>query len=471
MNNQINEWGFFETMEYTEYKKEQMEFFDSNIETMSHDELKKLQNDKFLKQLSYIVTNSPFYQKKIFDAGISIEDIKSLDDLSKIPYTEKQELREALLQQPPRLGENQTVKDEDLIRIHSSSGTTGRPTYVGLTREDAGLWDQSGARAFWTAGIRPTDMVAHCWNYSMFVGGLANHLGCEATGATMIPIGIGQSNRLVRMIQELGITAINATPSYMMYLANIVRRELGIEPSQLGVNTIIVGGEPGGSVPATRELIETTWNAKCYELMGMVDILPILGAECKHQNGMHFVAPDLVMTEIIDIKTGELLPIEPGVIGEAVYTHLERYANPILRFRSHDVIEILGTECECGRTGYRFRIVGRTDDMLIVKGINVYPSAIEDVLRNMDELTGEFSILLEKEGVQQDNLNIVAEYSNSADPSQLQALKMEIEKKIGEILLFSAKVELVASHSLPRFEHKAKRIYKKYLGEDIPFQR
>lgn len=458
-------------MKSIKFKNRYTDLFDHEIERICKDDLQKIQNDKFLKQVTYILQNSSFYQRKFADANISIDDIKSLEDLSKLPFTEKQELRDALLQQPPKLGSNQTVRDEELVRIHSSSGTTGRPTYVGLTEGDAKLWDHSGARAFWTAGIRPTDMVAHCWNYSMFVGGLANHLGCERTGATMVPIGIGQSNRLVQMIQELGITAINATPSYIMYLANIVRKELGIEPSELGISKIIVGGEPGGSVPATRELIETTWDAKCYELMGMVDILPILGAECKHQNGMHFISPDLVMTEIIDIETGELLPIQPGIRGEAVYTHLERYANPILRFRSHDIIEVLGTECECGRTGYRFKIIGRTDDMLIVKGVNVYPSAIEDVLRSMDDSTGEFSILLEKEGVQQDYLNIVVEYSSSVESSQLERLKTQIESKIGEILLFKARVNLVEPNKLPRYEHKAKRIYKKYLGEEIPFQK
>jgi phenylacetate-CoA ligase len=447
-------------MEYTQ-------LIQTEIEKLNAKEMKELQNQKFLNQLSYVLKNSVFYQKKFQDNNLSVDDIKSIDDITKIPFTEKQELRDALLHQPPRLGTNQTASDVSLVRIHSSSGTTGRPTYVGLTKQDAKLWDETIGRALTIAGIGSTDVVAHCWNYSMFVGGLANHLGGENTGATMIPIGIGQSNRLVRMIKELGITAITGTPSYILYLANVVRKEMGVEPATLGIKTIITGGEPGGGVPATRELIETTWNAECHEVMGMVDIHPMIGAECQHKHGMHFTVLDLVLTEIIDIDTGEILPIAPGVIGEAVYTHLERYANPIFRFRSHDMIEILGTECECGQTGYRYRVVGRTDDMLIVKGVNVYPSAIEDVLRGMDQLTGEFAILLEKEGVQQDYLNIVAEFSNSVDSTQVEILRKEIEKKIAEILLFRANIDLVKPHTLPRFEHKAKRVYKTFLGENI----
>ncbi|MCM3766197.1 phenylacetate--CoA ligase family protein [Neobacillus niacini] len=439
----------------------------SEIGKMNAKEVIEFQNQKFLNQIAYVLKNSAFYQKKFTDQNLSVNDIKSIDDLTKIPFTEKQELRDALLQQPPRLGANQAASDVSLVRIHSSSGTTGRPTYVGLTKQDAELWDQTIGRALSIAGIGPTDVVAHCWNYSMFVGGLANHLGGETTGATMIPIGIGQSNRLVRMIKELGITAITGTPSYILYLANVVRKELGVEPAALGIKTIITGGEPGGGVPATRELIESTWNAECHEVMGMVDIHPMIGAECQHKQGMHFTVPDLVLTELIDVDTGEMLPIATGVIGEAVYTHLERYANPILRFRSHDMIEILGTECECGHNGYRYRVVGRTDDMLIVKGVNVYPSAVEDVLRSIDQLTGEFAILLEKEGVQQDYLNIVAEYANSVDSSEIETLKKEVEKKIAEILLFKANIDLVEPNTLPRFEHKAKRVYKTFLGENI----
>lgn len=445
--------------------------YDSNLEVLDSENLKKIQNEKFIKQISYLFQNSPFYQKKFNEEKISIDDIKTIDDIIKLPFTEKEELRDALVKQPPILGLNQTADGIDIIRIHSSSGTTGRPTYVGLSKKDAKQWNDTVAKAFWTAGIREKDVVAHCFNYSMFVGGIANHLGCEEIGATMVPIGIGQSSRLIRMILDLGITVIIATPSYIMYLADIVRKELGIEPEQLGVKKIICGGEPGGGVPSTRALIESTWNAQCFEIMGMVDIHPVLGAECEYKNGMHFMHPELIFTEIIDPDTGELMPIKPGIRGEAIYSHLDREANPILRFRSHDVIEILGTECSCGRTGYRYRVIGRTDDMLIIKGVNVYPSAIEDILRGLDELTGEFCILLEKEGIQQDYLYLFVEYENTIDISnEYQNIKEKIKKKISESLLFKARIELVEENSLPKFEHKAKRIYKKFLGEKIPFQ-
>ncbi|WP_057775828.1 phenylacetate--CoA ligase family protein [Cytobacillus dafuensis] len=441
--------------------------FNQEIETMPTEKMRALQEEKFLKQVEYSYKNSTFYQRKFKEAGIELEDIRSLDDIKKIPMTTKQELRDALLQQPPILGENQTATSEKIVRLHASSGSTGRPTYVGLTKTDTLLWDESCARAFWTNGIRPDDVVAHCWNYSMFVGGLADHMGCEHTGATMVPIGIGNSGRLARMIQDLGITAINATPSYIMYLADAIKKELGIDPAETTLKKIITGGEPGGAIPATRKLIEETWNAKCCELYGMVDIHPIIGAECEHQQGMHFLVGDLVYPELFDVETGEHLEIKAGAVGEVVYTHLERYANSVLRFKSHDIIEVLGTECECGRTGYRFKVVGRSDDMLIVKGVNVYPSAIEDVLRDIEEMTGHFAIKLEKEGVQQDFIQLVAEFA--ADyKGDLEILNKKVQNRIGDMLQFRANVELVAENSLPRFEHKAKRIYKTYQGEHLP---
>lgn len=444
--------------------------FNLEIETMSEENMKALQEEKFLKQVEYTYNNSPFYQRKFKEAGHVLEDIRSLSDIGKIPMTTKQELRDALAQQPPILGENQTATSEDVVRLHASSGSTGRPTYVGLTKVDTQLWDESCARAFWANGIRPDDVVAHCWNYSMFVGGLADHMGCEQTGATMVPIGIGNSSKLSRMIEDLGITAINATPSYIMYLAEAVKKELGIDPAKTTLKKIVTGGEPGGAIPATRKLIEDTWNAKCVELYGMVDIHPIIGAECEHQHGMHFLVGDLVYPELYDVETGEQLEIKEGAVGEVVYTHLERYANPVLRFKSHDIIEVLGTDCECGRTGYRFKVVGRSDDMLIVKGVNVYPSAIEDVLRDMEEMNGHFAIKLEKEGVQQDIIHLVAEFTEG-NQEDLEALSKKVQARIGDVLQFRANVELVPEVSLPRFEHKAKRIYKTYQGEQVPINK
>jgi phenylacetate-CoA ligase len=292
--------------------------FNKKIETMLPDQLHELQEEKFIKQVNYTLENSPFYQKKFKDAGISAEDIHSLEDIEKIPMTTKQELRDALLVQPPVLGENQTANSKDIIRTHSSSGSTGRPTYVGITKKDADLWDESCARMFWACGIRPDDIAAHSWNYSMFVGGLADHMGCEYTGANMVPVGIGNSKRLARMIDDLGITAINATPSYIMYLADVVKKELGKDPADTTMKKVVTGGEPGGAIPATRKLIEKTWGAKCSELYGMVDIHPIIGAECEHQQGMHFLVGDLVYPELIDIDTGKQLKFKPGARGEVV---------------------------------------------------------------------------------------------------------------------------------------------------------
>jgi phenylacetate-CoA ligase len=441
------------------------QYFNNEIELMANDELWRLQNEKFMNQLKYTVENSKFYQEKLRNDGVELQSIQSIDDIRILPFTEKEELRLALLDQPPILGSNQTAKTEDIIRIHSSSGTTGRPSYVGITKKDAALWEEGIARSFWAAGIRPNDIVAHCFNYSMFVGGLANHIGGERLGATMIPIGVGQSKKLITIIQDLGVTAITATPSYVLYLANVVQKEFGLKPSELGIKKIITGGEPGGGIPKTRELIEHIWNAKCFEVMGSVDLHPIMGSECEHQSGMHFLVEDMIFPELIDLKSNQPIPIEEGAKGELILSHLERYVNPILRFKSHDIVEIQGTECQCGRSGFRYKIIGRTDDMLIVKGVNVYPSAFEDVLRNIKELTGEFAILVHKEGVQQEFIDLVVEQKDALNQSRSEALKELIQRKISENLLVKATVTILEPNSLPKSEHKAKRVFKKYLGE------
>lgn len=445
-------------------------YFNEAIETIGPDKLRALQDDKLARQLRYVFERSTFYREKLLRAGVGPADIRSIDDLHRLPFTEKSELREALLEQPPALGSNQTAPIETIVRIHASSGSTGRPTYVGLTKKDSDLWTESCGRAFWTLGIRPDDIVMHAWNYSLFVGGVADHLGCEITGATMVPMGVGQSVRLVRVAHDLGATVANLTPSYAVYLAQVVRQELGIEPAELGLKRIVVGGEPGGGIPSTRGQLETLWNADVREAYGMVDIHPIVGAECSVKEGMHFLASDLVYPELLDLETGELIEMRPGIRGEVVYTALEREANPLLRFRTHDVIEIYHVgRCECGRTGFRFKVVGRTDDMQIVKGVNVYPAAVEDVLRGVEGLTGHFAILLDRPGPH-DHLDVLIEQAEAVPAERLPELKGHAERRIGQLLLFKANVTIVPPGSLPRFELKAKRVYRLYDGEPSPYQ-
>lgn len=286
----------------------------------------------------------------------------------------------------------------------------------------------------------------------------------------MVPVGVGQSVRLVRVARDLGATAANLTPSYAIYLAQIVRQELGVDPAELGLQKIIVGGEPGGGIPGTRKQLEETWNADVREAYGMVDIHPMMGGECWVKGGMHFLAPDLVHAELVNIETGEPLEMRPGVRGEVVYTAIEREANPVLRFRSHDVIEVQHVgRCECGRTGYRFTVVGRTDDMLIVRGINVYPSAIEDVLQGIEGLTGHLAILLDKPAPH-DSLDVIVEQATGVSAERLGELKRYAEKRISELLLFRPNLTIVPPGMLPRFELKAKRVYRLYAGDKSPDQ-
>lgn len=446
-------------------------YFNQTVETMAPEELRQLQESKLVQQLEYVARNSPFYRQKLRDAGIEVRDIRSLNDVRKLPFTDKSELRDALLQQPPALGSNQAASTEEIVRIHASSGSTGRPTYVGLTKKDSDLWTESCGRAFWSLGIRPDDIVLHAWNYSLFVGGLADHLGCEATGATMIPVGVGQSVRLVHIAQDLGGSAANLTPSYAVYLAQIVRKELELQPADLGLRKIIVGGEPGGGIPATRKQLEDLWAADVREAYGMVDIHPMMGAECRVKDGMHFLTPDLVYPELLDLETGEPMEFRAGARGEVVYTTLEREANPILRFQSHDIIQVHHVgQCECGRTGYRFTVVGRTDDMLIVRGVNVYPSAVEDVLRGIDGLSGHFAILLDKPAPH-DYLDIHVEQAEGAPGERVPELKRYAEDRISELLIFRPNLTIVPPGALPRFELKAKRVYRLYAGEPSPYDK
>lgn len=441
--------------------------FAPELEGADPQELQAMQDLALREQVTYVAARSPFYRRKLAAAGVDPERFRGLADLVRLPFTEKEELREALDRTPPMLGENQTASQEEIVRIHASSGTTGKPTYVGLTRQDADYWARSIARAFWCAGIRPNDIVIHAWNYSLFVGGLANHLGGELAGATMVPMGVGQSARLLRTARDLGATAMTGTPSYVKYLAVVVERELGIHPAELGFRRFVVGGEPGGGVPGVRDALEETWRAQVREVYGSVDIHPIVGAECDQKDGMHFLVPDLVIPELLG-SDGTPIPFEPGVEGEIVYTAIRRQATPVLRWRSRDVIRVTGVgRCQCGRTGYRFRVMGRTDDMLIVRGVNVYPSAVESVLKQDPRLTGEFAILLRQPGPQE-YLEVVAEYRPEVLADQVVQLAEETSRRIKSVLLVSVRLRLVSTGVLPTTEHKAKRVYKLYAGEQLP---
>jgi len=440
------------------------EFFDPEIEAIGSDQLRLLQQMKLGKQLDYLYARSPFYQDKFRVGGLKREHFQSLPDLAKFPFTTKEELRESQLACPP-LGRHMAAEMTGVVRIHSSTGTTGRPSFVGVTRRDAEIWTRITARSFFAQGIRRPDIVIHAAGLTLFVGGLPSKDAIELIGATFVPVGPGASEKLVLVARALRANALHCTPSYAIYLADYVRREAGMSPRELGFTKIVCGAEPGAGIPSVRAKMEEEWGARVTEGLGNADMAPIIFGECPEQRGMHFSGADFILAEIIDPESEEVLPIEKGVSGELVYTSLERECVPLLRFRTRDRVKITETTCPCGRASFALRCIGRTDDMLIVLGVNVFPSAVKDVVTSFyPHTTGEMQILLDQPGPGvRPPLRVAAEVAEEFS-SSAPGLKIEIEKRIKAVLSISAAVDLVPAGSLPRFEMKGQLIRKLYEG-------
>jgi phenylacetate-CoA ligase len=440
---------------------QQNEYLDAEIETMGQEQVEKLQQAKLGKQLDYLLARSPFYQAKFHVAGIRREHLQSLQDLVRFPFTTKEELLESQAASPP-LGRHMAVEMKSVIRIHSSTGTTGRPGLVGVTRRDAEVWTNVTARSFYTQGIRASDILIQAASLTLFVGGLPVKDAIEQIGATFVPVGTGASEKVVIIAQALGANALHCTPSYATYLADYVRREAGMEPRELGLRKIVCGAEPGVGIPSVRARMTEEWGAQITEGLGSADMAPIIFAECPDQSGMHFNGQEYVLVEIIDPESGERLPIEPGVSGELVYTSLERECVPLLRFRTRDRVTILDTSCPCGRTSFKLRCVGRTDDMLIVLGVNIFPSAIKDVVSSFyPKTTGELQIVLDQRGpAVKPPLKVVLEFGTGSP--DLVELKKEVEAKIKSLLNVQTAVALVAPGTLPKFEMKGQLVRKAY---------
>ena len=356
---------------------------------------------------------------------------------------------------------------DDVIRVHSSTGTTGKPSFVGVTRKDARMWTHLTARSFYTQGMRKSDIVIHAAGLTLFVAGLSSKDAVEHIGAMFVPIGTGASEKARMAIELFGANAMHCTPSYATYFAEWVRREAGLEPRELGLKKLFCGAEPGAGIPAVRAKLEADWGARVTEGLGNADMAPIIFSECPEQSGMHFNGQEYVYPEVIDPETGENLPIETGVTGELVYTSLERECVPLLRFRTRDRVTVLGTSCSCGRTGFKLRCIGRTDDMLIILGVNVFPSAVREVVSSFyPETTGEVQIVLDEPGPKiEPPLRVIVERGMSASAD----LCKRIEGKIKAVLTVPAHVELVSAGSLPRYEMKAQLVRKAYENRAARF--
>lgn len=420
---------------------------DTGVATASELRLEKLR-----RQVAYLEERSPFYQGKLRDAGVGVRALESLESLVRFPLTTKQEIRESQEAAPP-LGRHACVGLEQVVRLHASTGTTGRPSWVGLTVRDVEIWTQLTAESFRTQGIRRDDIVVHAAGLTLFVGGLPVQDAIERIGATFVPIGTGGSEKVLGAMRTLGRTVLHCTPSYALYLAEWLRaRE--IDPRSLRVRKLTCGGEPGAGQPAVRAQIEEAWNAPVTEGLGNADMAPVIWGECEHQAGMHLTGGEWVYAELIDPETEEPVPWETGVEGELVYTALERECCGLLRFRTRDRLRVVGMDCVCGRPGPRVRCIGRTDDMLIVLGVNVFPAAIRDVVAELQpRTTGAMQVVLPEPGPRvEPPLRVDVEHAPGV--RDLDGLRGELETRIRERLTIPARVTLVGPGSLPRSEMK-----------------
>lgn len=438
-------------------------YWNKKTETFSAAEFRFVQQKAFLSELKYVWQNSIFYQEKFAKAGLELHDIKGLDDLNRIPFTEKTELRDSQTNHPP-LGNHAIIPIERVSRVYSTSGTTGRPTYIGLTRHDIEVWRETASRALWTGGFRPNSIVPLIVAPYLIADSYTDAI--EHVGAASLPIGVGATDRLIGAFRNIGANCLLATSSFPLHFARSLKKR-GIEPKSLGLKLILAGGEPGASIPTVRKKVEETFGCMFLEMMGNGDMAGEIWSECEYKRGMHFIAQGCVHPEIIHPQTEEPLEIEEGTQGELIYTSIDRECMPLIRFRTRDHVIITQTSCECGRTGFGIRCIGRTDDMLIVQGVNVYPSAVRDVVSGLaPKTTGAIEIQLKEPPPEgwKPPIHIKVEYGK--EPGDLQELKKKITGIIREKLIFRADVQLVPPDSLPKYEYKAKLV-KTLYGEEI----
>ena len=438
-------------------KSKQKKFWNGRLETLSVDALLDLHQKKFMKQLDYVLGCSPLYQEKLKKTGLTVAEIKGIKDIIKLPFTEKSELRMAQMSRPP-VGSHRACSVEKLSRVYSSSGTTGIPTYVGLTGHDIlNVHAEVIARFCWAGGIRQQSIVVNIPT-APFIADTFRE-GIEKLGAVNMPTGFN-TDRVISAFMYQGANALHSTVSFWSYLLSEVQKR-GLVPNELGLRTIVGGAE--GGTKAVRADIEEAFGATVVEGMGMGEMSCIIFGECVHNrgNGMHYLGQGIVHVELVDPESGKQLEIKEGAGGELVYTALESEAMPLLRYRSHDHVRVISTEkCICGRTGFRIEVLGRTDDMLTILGVNVYPLAVSDVVSMLKpRVSGEIEIQLEKPGpVVEPPLKIRIELG--IDPGDRSELKRVIEDLIREKLVFRAEVELV--DELPNYQYKKKLIRKLY---------
>lgn len=426
-----------------------MEYWQPKFETMKRKQLEELQLKRLKKSANSVYKNVPFYKKKFDEAGVKPSDIKSVEDIRKLPFTKKTDLRDNY---PFGLF---AVPRTQINRVHASSGTSGKSTVVGYTKKDLEVWADLMARCFFMAGVRPGDVFQNAANYGLFTGGLGIHAGAERLGCTVIPSGTGSTQKQIEMIQDFGVTAFHATPSYALYIAETAKK-LGIEPGSLQIKIGLFGAEPWSV--NTRKELEKAFGIKAYDSYGLSEMMgPGVAFECKEQDGLH-VWEDAFIVEVLD-ERGE--PCDPEEKGELTLTTLCKEAMPLIRYRTGDITKLMDGECECGRTAGKItKFYGRADDMLIIRGLNVFPSQIEHVLMDMPEVGEYFQVVLERVN-HLDEMTVRVEMSDRAFSGELGDLKKvtgTVTKKLKEQLNLRTNVVLVDKGSLPRVEGKSKKV-------------
>ena len=418
-------------------------------ECMSRDEMEHLQSTRLVKQVNYVYHNVEYYRKKMQAAGLEPGDIRGIEDITKLPFTTKDDLRNTY---PCGLF---AVPRSEVVRIHASSGTTGKATVVGYTRRDIEIWSECVSRVLAMADIGKNDTVQVSYGYGLFTGGLGAHYGVENVGATVVPLSTGNTKKQLTMMKDLGVTAIMCTPSYLMYLTESIEEQGILDELQL--KSAVCGAEPW--TEEMRNQIESRLHIKAHDIYGLSEIMgPGVAGDCVYHKGLH-INEDHFLPEIISADT--LTPIGDGEIGELVFTTLTKEALPLIRYRTKDLTSITHGKCECGRTTARLsRFVGRSDDMLIIRGVNVFPSQVEAALLEMGEVSPNYLMIVDRVN-NLDTLEVLVEVDEkffSDEIKELENLTKKITHVLQQALLIQPKVKLVEPKTFERSEGKAKRV-------------
>jgi phenylacetate-CoA ligase len=438
-------------------------FWNEAVETMSPGERRKLESGRLKQQIAYNYRSSPFFAAKLDAAGVRCADIRSVEDLARVPFMEKAEIADSQ-KDGALLGVNQCAPLDAIVRIQATGGTTGQPMRIGMTRRDIVDYGEMGARALWAMDCRPGDRVFTCMNFNLYAGGVSDHLTFETLGATAIPYGVGQSEGLLEMMRGIeGAVCLWATPSYAVRLAEVARRA-GLEPRAVGLAKGFFSGEAGLQVPGYRERIEETWGMTARDMYGTGE-LGLHSGECAQRRGLHFGGTGFAVIELIDPDTGDVLPFDDGRQGEVVYTSIRRQAGPLQRMRSHDIIQVFTDPCACGRTSFRFSVLGRSDDMFIVKGVNVFPLGIQATLLSLrPRVTGEFQVCLDRPPPIDYPVPVRIEVSRDLPQDAREPLAREVADRLQRTHNFTSAVVLVPQGSIAS-DRKTRRVVRLYRGE------